>query len=407
MALEPQLGNSTQAATVADEEISLLDYGRVVYKRRRLVLSLVGGAFLVSLIVSLLLPKYYAAMASVLPPQPEPVIGAPIALSGVGALGGGGAGGGSGAAAGLAQSFLGMKSPGDLWAGILKSQRVMDTIIDRFKLREVYGKETIEDTRRALEGCVNVDAGKEGIVSVTVEDKDPKQAAAMANAFIQEMDRVNRLTGTTSSGRTRAFIEQRLGETKAALAIAEDALRAFENRNKAVKLDDQATAIIQAFGDVKGKLVAKEVELGSLLSFATASHPQVKMAKTEIAELQGQLRKLEKGTPGARDIFVATDQVPNLNVEYLRLLRDVKYEEILFQLLTQQYEVARIQEAKDTPTVQILDYAKVPEKKSRPKRAIIVLLSTFVATFIGVFAAFSLEYLEVHRLKEAAAGKAE
>ncbi len=374
-------------ATTA-EEISLLDYGRRLYKRRRLIASIVAAAVIGAAVVSGFLPKIYAATASVLPPQPEPA--SPLMPSG-----------------GLRDttpSLFGNPKPSDLWVAILKDQSIADAIIGRFRLRERYGAASLEDARAALAARVKVEGSKEGIVSVSVEERDPRLAADMANAFVDELDRMNRRAVTTAAGRMRLFVERRLVETRAALAAAEDRLKLFQERNRTLKLEDQSAAVIQAFGGLKATLAAKQVELDTLLSYATASHPQVAVLKEEVGALREQLRQIEQGQRGASDIFLPTDRVPDLGVQYARLLREVKYQEALLELLTQQYEMARIQEAKDTPTLQILHAATVPERKAKPSRRRIVLVALAASLFAGVFTAFCLEYLEARGLRAAAAG---
>jgi capsule polysaccharide export protein KpsE/RkpR len=370
---------------VDEDEINLLDYWRVLMKRKRLLALIIGTAAIASVIISLLLPKIYASTTSLLPPEDS--------AGGMGLLSSLPSG-----MSGLAGGLLGKGSPGDLWVGILESQTIRDEIISRFNLREFYQAGTIEGARSALNNVVKIKKSKEGIVFITVEDKEPERATQMARAFVEELDKVNKSIVMTSGGRMRTFIEGRLDEAKVLLASAEEALKSFQEQNRAVKLDAQSQAIIEAIGNVKGQLMAKEVELQTLLSFATSQNPQVEILKTQVKELKQGLQELEVGKgntlASSKSIFIPTSKIPELSLKYVRLLREAKIQETLFELLTQQYEMARIQEAKDSPTVQVLDVAKVPEEKSKPKRALIVLLSTFTAGFFGIFLVFFLEYIE-------------
>lgn len=204
----------------------------------------------------------------------------------------------------------------------------------------------------------------------------------------------------------RSFVEKRLSEGSAELAKVEEAVKGFQEKNGAVKLDDQSKAIIETIGKVKGQLMAKEVELQTFLSFATPNNPQAEILKSQVEELRGSMRELEEGKKGelrsSTGVFIPTTKMPDLALQYARLLRDMKVQETLYTLLTQQYEMARIQEAKDSPTVQALDVAKVPEKKTKPKRGLIVILSTFTAAFFAVFASFFSEYIE--KVKSGAGG---
>jgi uncharacterized protein involved in exopolysaccharide biosynthesis len=193
----------------------------------------------------------------------------------------------------------------------------------------------------------------------------------------------------------RAFVETRLVEARSELARLEEELKSFQERNKALKLDDQSKAMIDAMGAVKGQLMAKEVELNTLLSYASSSNPKVEILRADVNGLKQKLVELGAGNGGGgEDIFIPTNKIPGLAFQYARLLRDFKVQEQLFELLTQQYEMARINEAKDSPTVQVLDIAKAPDKKHRPSRAFIVAVSTLFALVFSVFLAFFLEYRE-------------
>jgi len=382
-----------------DDEINLLDYWRVLVKRKKLLFAIVFLAAIASIVTSLMLPKMYASTTSLLPPQ--------NAASGAGLISSKLPGGLSG----LAGNALGMTSPIDLWVGILKSRTIQDEIVSAFQLKAVYRTESEEAARRQLDDAVQIKKSKEEILSITVEDRDPQRAADIANALSEALDRFNRGITTTSGGRMRAFVENRLADAKIALAQSEEALKAFQEKNRAIKLDDQSAAIIGAIGEVKGTLIAKEVELQTLLSFATPENPQVKTLKTEVKELRKMLQSLAAGGDHegeeSRNIFIPTDRLPDLSLQYVRLLRDAKIHETLFELLTEQFEMARIQEAKDSPTVQILDMAVPSETRVRPKRAQIVILSTFTAGFFGIFLVFFLEYLNKAKAMEmASASKA-
>jgi len=375
-----------------EDEINLLDYLRVLVKRKLIIGLIVIAAIIVSVIYALTLPPIYASTASILPPQE-----------------GGGAGGIlsqlSGGLGGLAGSFLGVQTPAGQWMAILKSRTIKETIIQRFGLMKSFEAKTMEEAITTLDGMVKISKSKEEVLSITAEDKDPKRAAVLANAFVEELDRVNKGMVTTSGRRMRVFIEKRLNEAKIELTKAEELMKAFQEGNRAVKLDDQSRAIIEAIGIVKGQLMAKEVELQTMLSYATPANPQAEILKTQVEELTEKLRELGEGkkspgNPSSQDIFIPTAKIPDLALQYARLLREAKVQQTLYELLTQQYEMARIQEAKDTPTVQVLDEAKVPELKSKPSKRQIVMLSTITAGFFAIFLAFFLEYIEKVRVQE-------
>ncbi len=364
-----------------EEYIDLLAYWRLFAIRKKLIVAVTSVAFVLSVSLSFILPKVYAAKASILPPQQDSSLTSILQSSSLGSLAGG---------------LLGAKSQSDLWVGILSSQTVMDAVIERFKLRELYSTDTIEDTRKKLSKSVLIEKSQDEIISVTVEDEDPRRAADMANAFVEELDKVNGGSVTTSGQRMRVFVEKRLKDARGDLAAIEDQVKTFQEKYGAVKIDDQAKVVMEAMGEIKGEIIAKEVQLQTLLSYATQSNPQVQVLKTELAEFRARLKELENGT-ASNGIFLPTSKIPEISVKYVRLLRDAKVQETLFELLTQQYELARLQEASDSSTVQFLDYAKPPEKKSKPKRSLIVLAGIFSGFFGSTGYVFFKDFLRPGR----------
>ncbi len=363
-------------------ETELTVYLETVKRHKKLIAAIVGATFILSTIVSLLLPKVYTSTASILPPQQEATLGASMIASQIPAGMGGALSG-----------FLGLKSPADLWVGILNSQTVKDEIIKRFDLRVAYGEEKIEDARKALDKKVSVSKTKEEIILVSVDDEDPEVAARMANAFVEELDRINKQVVMSSGKRMRIFIEKRLLEAKDELGRIENEMKTFMETNRAVKLDEQSRVIIEAVGSIKGQLMAKELELQTLLSYAAPTNPQVEILQTQVKQLKEQMRELDEGS-GQKDLFVPTSNIPRLTARYTTLLRDAKIQETLFELLTQQFEMAKIQESKDSPIIQALDYAKPPEKKSKPKRALIIVTATFASLLLSILLVFSIQGLD-------------
>ena len=368
-----------------DDEINLLDYLFVIVKHKMMIFKSVVAAALLSIVIALLLPNIYISTARILPPASSGQSGlsAMLAGSGIGDL------------ASLAGIPVGGAS-GNLYVGMLQSRTISDAIIDRFNLMEVYDQDYRLKTYDKLADHVTISLGKDdGIISIAVEDEDPKRAADMANAYVEELKKVNIDINLNNAGRERVFLENRLDKVKRNLANAEDRLKEFQEKNKAIRIDDQATAIIDAIATLKGDLASKEIQLGVLLTQQTEQSPEVKSLREGIAQMKSQLRKLEESPSGKKvsdDIFIATSEVPELGVQYARLMREFKVQETLFELLTKQYEVAKINEARNTSTLQILDKGAVPDYKSKPKRSLIILLSIFVVGFLAVIAAFVREY---------------
>ena len=367
---------------VPSDEIDLLDYLEVVLKRKKLIAKITAAAFVLSIVVSLLLPKIYSATTRIVPPQQD---------QGLMGLMLGQAGGGM---ASLAGDILGKGTPADQYVGILKSEAIKDAIIDRFKLMGVYGEDYRLDTYKKLDKTVEITVGKkDGIISITVEDEDPKRAAAMANVFVDELGRLTAGMSTTGAGRNRAFYGERLAAAKVELARAEDAMKAFQSKNKALDVTEQAKASIEGVALLRAQLAAQEVQLASFRSYLTDSSREVTLLKASIADLKGQIARLE-GKGGGASAIPSVGSVPSLGQEYLRLMRDFKIQETLVEILTKQFEMTRLKEANDVSGLQVIQQARVPDKKIKPKRSLIVLGSTFAAFFAAVFLSFVLEYAQ-------------
>jgi tyrosine-protein kinase Etk/Wzc len=306
--------------------------------------------------------------------------------------------------------MLGVPTSADFYIDILHSRTVADALIDRFKLMDVYNKNNRVDTVKALDNRTEITKTKGDLVTISIEDKDPKQAADIANAYVEELDKLARQLGMSSAGRMRIFLEKQIGETKRELSTAEDNLRNFQTEHKMVAVDEQTKAMVEGPAELEGQLIAAETELGILRSFSTENNARVKLVNSKIAELKKQLNLIEGTTvysqsgksdalqkpsqSGTRNSFyIPLSQIPDLGLEFVRLYREVKIQETVFELLTQQYEMARVNEAKDTQTIQIVDVAKVPDKKDKPKRSLIVLITAIVALGLAIFIAFFRDYL--------------
>ena len=377
-----ELHNQNDQSAPADDEINLLEYLLVIAKNWRMITKVTAVAFVLSCGAALLLPNIYTATTRIMPPN-ESKGGLASMLGGMGDLA---------ALAGIS----GGGSSGDLYVGMLNSRTVADAIIDRFHLMEVYEQDYRVKMYEKLQQLVSISLGKkDGIVAVSVEDEDPERAAAIANAYVEELKKLNLELNLSSSGRQRLFLEKRLDIVKADLKRAEEALGAFQKEHNAFKLDDQASAIIEAIAKLKGEIASKEVALSVARSFQTEQNSEVKALREALAGLNKQLRGLEQSPEGSRvsgDIFISTSSVADVGLQYARVMREFKVQESLFELLTKQYELAKIEESKDTSTIQVLDAAVVPDKKSKPKRSLIVLAVTFVAGFMAVLWAFISEF---------------
>lgn len=362
-----------------EQEINLLDLLRVVIKRKGMIVRLSASVAIISIIYCLFLPNIYTATARLLPPQKEVGGGGVSAL--LGQMGG---------LAGLASGVLGGSA--DLYMGILKSRSVADAVIKRLDLQKRFKTKTLDDTRNALAGVVKSQAGKDGIITITAESRDPKMAANLANVMVEELGIRSVQLNLTKVGTERAFLEKRLDVVKQDLARAEDDLKAFQEKNKIFKVDSQAAASMEGIARLRAEIVAKEVQLASLKSYQTDESPEVKLLQTSLGKLRNELGAFSGN--GASNVIPSVGNVPNLGLEYARKLRELKTQEAIFEQLKKQYEVAKFSEAKDSSSIQVLDEAVVPMKKSKPKRSLIVILATVTAFFVSIFTAFVLEYFD-------------
>jgi capsule polysaccharide export protein KpsE/RkpR len=316
------------------------------------------------------------------------------------------AGGGMGPLAALAGGSLGLKNPSDIYLGILKSRSIQDALIAKFGLMGVYRDKRPSDARKDLAGYSDIVSEKEGLISVSVEDKDPKRAAAMANAYVEEMRNVTQHLAISEASQRRLFFEQQVQQAKDDLSHAEVALKETEQKTGMIQLDSQAKAIIEAVGQVRAQIAAKEVQLHAMQSFATDQNPQTVLAQQQLAGLRTQLSKLEsQAGADTGDPVVATSKVPGAALEYVRKLRDVKYYETIFELLAKQYEAAKIDESREAAVVQVVDQAVEPDRKSSPKRLLIVALCAICGLFAGCFAALIGEALSRIQLDPARASQ--
>ena len=368
---------------IMSDEINLLDYLVVLLKRKRLIIGITFGAAIITAIISLIMPPIYRAETKILPPQQ----GSSMATQFLSQLG---------SAAGLVGGAVGIKTPNDLYIGLLKSRLVLDGVIDRFKLMELYKTKSRENARRGLADTLKArDDKKSGIITIGVEDKDPKRAADMANAFVEELKNMNKGLAVTEAGQRRLFFEEQLKDTKEALIKAEDSMEGFQERTGAIKIDEQAKAVIEGIANLRAQIAAKEVGLKVMRTYATPQNPDIQRAEEELRGMREQLGRLETRSGGHNpDPLMPTGRIPALGTEYIRKLREFKYQEALYEILLKQYEAARLDEARDAAIIQVIEKAIPPEKRVKPKRKQMVMIATFSGLFFSVFAAFFMEYIE-------------
>ncbi len=360
--------NHESRITDQEDEISLLDLLIVLAKHKKLILGLPLGAAIVAVIATLLMPNIYTGVTRILPPQQSQSTAAAM-LNQLGGL------------AGIAGQSLGIKNPNDLYVGMLKSRTVADNLISRFELRKLYDKKTSDETRKELESNTRITSGKDGIIVVEFEDKEPKRAATIANAYVEELYKLTQTLAVTEASQRRLFFERQLDQTRKNLANAEAAARQGLEKGGLVVIDAQGRGMVETTARLRGQIAVKEIQISAMRAFATGQNPDLKQAQHELDAMKQELAKME-GTSSGRDNAGSVGKADGM--DNLRLLRDVKYNETIFELLAKQYEIARIDEAREASLIQVLDKAVEPERKSRPKRALIVILTALVAGFLAV-----------------------
>jgi tyrosine-protein kinase Etk/Wzc len=370
------------------DEISLLDILIVLARRKWFILKVTFAFGLIALLISLILPKKYTALTTVLPPQQNSSTSALASqLGNLGSLGA------------LAGSSMGLKNPNDMYVAMFKSRTVEDAMINRFGLMSEYQQKYMSATRKALEGNITVEAGaKDGLIHISVVDKDPKRAAEMANGYVEEYRKLSQTLAISEAAQRRLFFEQQLQQTKDKLVDAEEALKETQQKTGMIQLDSQARALIESAASLRAQIAAKEVQLQAMRTYATSENSGVVETQQELDGLRAQLAKLGGSDDSSAGLIVPKGLVPQAGVEYIRKLRDVRYYETIFGILAKQFEMAKLDEAKEGALIQVVDPAVVPDYKSSPKRGLITIVAAFGGLVIAAFIVFFKE--GVARLNE-------
>jgi len=369
----------------------------VIFKWRRLLLINTFIAAILTLGVMLLMPNWYTSTTSIMPPEKDSGLGLASSLlpSGFGSL-----------LSGSGMSLPGMATPSDLYAAILKSRLVCQAVVDKNGLKNVYGAILDEKAIMELQSHTSIMVQPEGIISLGFEDKNPERAAAVANSYIEELNRVNKENLVSKAHAMREFVEQRLSETIRDLTAAEEAYKNFQQVHFTVSLDDQMKAIINAIADLRGQLVLAEIEFGVMKKSLSPTNMRYQEQSYKIEQIKDQLSKLEQGDSingESSFLNLPVKDTPNLALQLARLTRNLKIQETIYELLKQQYEQAKIQELKDTPTIQILDRADVPQIKSRPKRVFSSLLGGILSFGLTLMFIMVLEFTRREKAKNSPA----
>jgi uncharacterized protein involved in exopolysaccharide biosynthesis len=373
------------AEQAQDDEISLLDLLIALAKRKSLIFKTTVAFAFLAIAISFILPKKYTALTTILPPQQSSSLSSAL-LSQMGSLG---------SLASAAGGGLSLKNPNDMYVSMIESRTVEDAMVRRFHLLERYKAKFPSDARKAFEAHRDVKAGtKDGLINISVVEKDPNMAAEMANAYVEEFQKFSSTMAITEASQRRLFFQQQLEQTKNQLADAEEDLKRTEQKTGLIQLDSQARALIESGASLRAQIAAKEVQIQGMQSFATEQNPELRIAQQELEGLKAQLAKLGGNSdPNGQEIVVPKGQVTEAGLVYVRKYRDVKYYETIFEILARQFEMAKLDEAKQGALIQVVDRAVPPDRRSSPKRGLIVIGATALGLFFGVALALVMEGL--------------
>jgi tyrosine-protein kinase Etk/Wzc len=357
----------TQAlpSTATESRIDLLTLLLVLAKTKRRVLLMTFGGLAVGITLSLVLTPTYTATATIVPPQQSTSASAAL-LGQMGALSG---------AAGLGGGMLGLKSPADMYVGILESRTIADNVIAACSLRQRYKTKTLVDSEVALQRQSTFESGKDNLIHLSVKDTDPKLASDIANSYLDQLYKVNSELEAGEATQRIKFYDRRLAEEKQALSDAEEALRNTQQKTGVIQFSGQTASIINTIAQARAELASRQVALQSMETYATENNPEIIQLQGEIAALKSHVAELEKSQQSVQpgELQIPAGQLPEAALQYERQARELKYHETLFDLLTRQSESAKLDEAKSPPILQVVDHAIPPDKKSGPSRKLLTL----------------------------------
>ncbi len=390
---------------MSKKEINFIDFVTTLVKWRKLIYINVVTVAIISLIISLLLPKWYKGEAIILPPETKGI------SFGVGAIGE------------IAGSFLGpsgyelpmLATRSDVFSTILESKRMAEILINENNLLEIYDKKNMYIARKMFNSHFKVVIGSDGSLFISFEAKeDPELAARVTNSAINQLDKINMELSQKKAKNTRIFLEKRLAEAKNNLMAAEDAFKSFQEKNKTIAIEYQTEATIKGASELVTNLLSLKIQKGVMSQTLDLSHVKMIELNYQINEIEKAIQEIVNGPVSesnksdnylSGDVYVPLGKVPDLSLQTVRLMRELKIQEMIFELITQQYEQFIIKEQEDTPTIQVLQYATPPQWKSRPKRAIIILVSIVFALFVSVVLTFFLEYINKTKNEGGETGK--
>lgn len=379
-----------------EDEINLLEYVIVVLKHKEFIIKTTLAAMVIAAVVSLLTPPIYLAETKILPPQ-----GGNSSMSSIMA-----------SQMGLPASVLGVKNTNDLYLALLKTRAVADFVIDKHDLMRKYKNKSREGTRQILAANLEVrDDKKSGLITIGFQHRKPEKAAEIANAYVEGLQGLNNSLAVTEAGQRRLFFEEQLKNAKENLIKSEENLKYFQQRTGTIKIDDEAKAVISTVAEMRANISAKEVQLRVMRSYATTENPDLQRLQDETLALKEELRKMESKNRPGDDSVPTVGKMSSLGTEYIRRMREYRYNEALYEILMKQLEAAKLDESKDAALVQIVERAEVPEDRLKPQRrkmvsntgAVVFIISVilvFLASYYRGLVANSASKAEIDRVKE-------
>jgi uncharacterized protein involved in exopolysaccharide biosynthesis len=372
---DAMVGASLMGAPSDGYGVNLIEVLIQLAYRKWLIVKATGIAVLVGVVFAFVLPIRYTATTRIMPPQ-QTQSSASMIMNQLTGTGGG-------PLAALAGSGLGLKNPNDTYVGLLTSRPIADAIIQKFGLAKVYHARDMTQARKELADYTEVTAEKNGFITISVTDKDKKRVAEMANAYTDQLRVLTQTLAVTEASQRRLFYEEQLKQAKDALVAAELTFQLVQQQKGLVQLDAQAKAMIEGIGALRAQVAAKQVEVQALRSYSTERNPDVQLGERELTSLQAEEGRLEQANHSPGIAGLGLGNVPAAGLEYLRAAHELAYRQALFDMLMKQYDAARLDEAKQAAIIQVVEPAIEPDRKSSPKRPLIVLLVALASVLVS------------------------
>lgn len=364
-----------------EDSVSLVDLLLVLARRKRLLVIIPMVFVILGIIYAKVATPIFAASTILLPPQQQQS-SASAMLSQLGGLAGAAAGGALG------------KNPNDLYLSILQSRSIGKAIVSQFGLQAHYKTKSMTAALKILASRSVMAAGKDGLISITVQDESPQRAADLANTYVVELRKLMKTIAVTEAQQRRRFFEGQLHQVKDDLTEAELAMKSLQEKTGVLQVEAQGRATIEALAQLRAQIAAKQVQLNAMRTFATGENPDYQRTLSELSGMQTQLNMLSHGDDDGQGALIVKSKAPGLSMDYVRKLRDVKYNETLFEIIAKQYEIAHMDEAKEGALIQVIDPATPPERKIKPKLVLIVLMAALGGIFVAIALAFVQEALK-------------